>query len=502
VGLLSWLLVVPVAGAIVIAFLPRRHEGAARVIALLSSLGAFVLSLVMLGRFETGQAGFQFAERHEWIRSLGASYSIAVDGISLWLVLLTAFLLPICVLASWRIAKDPKRFFVLLLVLASATNLVFLATDLLLFYVAWEAVLIPMYFLIGAWGYERRIYAAVKFFIYTLLGGLLMLAGIISLVFAARDQIGGITFDLRVLEQVSLGMSTQRWIFLAFMAAFAIKVPIWPLHTWLPDAHTEAPTAGSVILAGVMLKLGAYGILRYGVGLFPAVVVDWADILSILGVIGILYGAIVATMQTDLKRLVAYSSVSHLGFVVLGIASLTTASVQGASLQMVNHGLATGALFLIVGMVYERRHSRQIDQLGGIGAAAPLLTGAMLLATLASIGVPGLNGFVGEFLVLTGTFSVHRVFAIIAVSGVVLAALYLLWAYQRSFQGPLENPANRISDLNGRERLLLAPVLALLIVFGLFPRPMLDRMTPSIERLLNRVQDVRPVPLAEAGESR
>lgn len=497
-GILSWLLVTPVAGAIAIAFLPKRHEMVARILALLASVATLVLAIVVLGRFDPGQAGFQLAESHEWIRSLGANYAVAIDGISLWLVVLTAFLLPVCVLASWKITKDPKRFHGLLLVLTSAITLVFLATDLLLFYVAWEAVLIPMYFLIGAWGYERRIYAAVKFFIFTLLGGLLMLAGILALVFAARDQLGGLTFDLRTLEQVGLGLGTQRWIFLAFLAAFAIKVPIWPLHTWLPDAHTEAPTAGSVILAGVMLKLGAYGILRYCVGLFPEVVVDWKDILAVLGIIGIVYGAIVAAMQTDLKRLVAYSSVSHLGFVVLGIAMLTTTSVQGASLQMVNHGLATGALFLIVGMVYDRRHTRQIDQLGGIGDAAPLLAGAMLFASLASLGLPGLNGFVGEFLVLVGTFSVNKVFAIVAVSGVILAALYLLWAYQRSFQGPIENPANRISDLDGRERLLLAPVLALLLVFGLFPKPLLDRMTPSIERLLDRTDQVNG-PLAEGG---
>jgi NADH-quinone oxidoreductase subunit M len=496
-GLLSWILVTPVVGAVAIAFLPRRHEQVAKGLALAASLIAFILSLVVLGRFEVDQAGFQLAERHEWIRSLGASYSVAVDGISLWLVILTTFLMPVCVLASWRIAKDPKRFFALMLVLGSAVVTVFVATDLLLFYVAWEAMLIPMYFLIGYWGSERRIYAAVKFFIYTLLGGLVMLAGIIALVFAARDQLGGITFDLRALEQVSLGMGTQRWLFLAFMFAFAIKVPIWPLHTWLPDAHTEAPTAASVLLAGVLLKLGAYGMLRYGVGLFPAVAVDWKDTLAILGIIGILYGAIVATMQTDLKRLVAYSSVSHLGFVVLGIAMLTTTSVQGASLQMVNHGLATGALFLIVGIVYDRRHTRQIDQLGGIGDAAPLLAGAMLFASLASLGLPGLNGFVGEFLVLSGTFAENRVFAVVAVGGVVLAALYLLWAYQRAFQGPLDNPANRIADLDGRERLVLAPVLALLLVLGLFPKPMLDRMTPSIERLLERVHAVEPGPLAE-----
>lgn len=489
-GLLTWTLLVPVLGALLIVFVPKRNEAWAKGFALFASLATFVLTLVILGRFEVGEAGFQFTEQYEWIRSLGASYAVGVDGISLWLVVLTGFLMPVSVLASWKILKDPKRFYALLLILETAVLAVFLARDLLLFYVAWEAMLIPMYFLIGSWGHERRIYAAVKFFLYTLLGGLVMLAGIVVLVFSVRDQIGGVTFDLDVISQIPIAIETQRWLFAAFMLAFMIKVPVFPFHTWLPDAHTEAPTAGSVLLAGVLLKLGAYGMLRYAIGLFPQVAYEWAPVLIVLGLVGIIYGAIVAAMQTDLKRLVAYSSVSHLGFVVLGIFALTRTSVQGASLQMVNHGLATGALFLVVGMVYDRRHTRQIGQLGGLADSAPLLAGAMLLASLASLGLPGLNGFVGEFLILSGSFDVNKVYAMVGVSGVVLAALYLLWAYQRAFQGPIENPANRILDLDKREKLVLAPVLALLVIFGLFPKPMLDRMEPSIDRLIERIERV------------
>lgn len=488
---LSLLLWTPAVGALIVALLPKRRESAAKGLALGVSTIAFALSLVVLWLFETGEAGYQLTERLTWIRSLGASYGLGVDGISLWLVILTAFLLPVCVLASWKQTKDPKRFYALLLLLETAVLGVFLATDLLFFYLMWEAMLIPMYFLIGMWGHERRIYAAVKFFLYTLFGGLVMLAGVLVLAFSARSALGELTFDLAKLSTVVLEQGTQRWLFGAFMLAFLIKVPVFPFHTWLPDAHTEAPTAGSVVLAGVLLKMGAYGMLRYGVGLFPGVAVDAGPILAVLALIGIIYGALVATMQTDLKRLVAYSSVSHMGFIVLGIATLTTTSVQGATLQMVNHGLSTGALFLIVGMVYERRHTRQIDELGGLGVTAPLMAGGMLLASLASLGLPGLNGFVGEFLILSGSFGVNRAYGIIGVLGVILGALYLLWAYQRTFQGPVEIPENRIADLDGRERLVLVPVLVLLVVFGLFPRPILERSEPTVRVLLERVQEIR-----------
>ncbi|MFA5891139.1 MAG: NADH-quinone oxidoreductase subunit M [Actinomycetota bacterium] len=490
---LSWTLWTPIAGVVVLAFLPKAKHELIRWWTLLVSVVAFAFSIGILVNFRTGVGGLQMVERATWIRQFGASYHLGVDGISLFLVLLTTFLLPVCVLASWKVDKNPKMFMGLLLALESAVIGVFLSLDLLLFYLFWEAMLVPMYFLIGYWGHERRIYAAVKFFLFTLLGGVLMLAGILVTVFTASRELGGITFDLTKLQNVTFAGSTGRWLFLAFFAAFAIKIPLFPVHTWLPDAHTEAPTAGSVILAGVLLKMGGYGILRFAIGLFPAVAREFAPWIAALAIIGIIYGALVAMMQRDLKRLVAYSSVSHLGFVVLGIFAFSLTSMQGASLQMINHGLATGALFLIVGMLYERRHTRLIEDFGGLASVVPVLAGTFLIASLASLGLPGLNGFVGEFLVLIGTFTEHRLWAILAAFGVILAAIYLLWAYQRVMWGPLEREENKkIPDLGAREKLLLAPVLGLILVLGVWPRPLLDRMEPSLERVLERVESATP----------
>jgi NADH-quinone oxidoreductase subunit M len=490
---LSWTLWTPFAGALVLAAFPKTRPQLVRAWTLVVSLLAFAFSLGMLASFHTGEAGMQMVEHHRWIPAFGASYKLGIDGISLFLVILTTFLIPICVLASWKVEKNPKLFMGLLLIIETAVVGVFLAQDLLLFYVFWEGMLVPMYFLIGYWGYERRIYAAVKFFIYTLLGGLLMFAGILVLAFHARTALGHFTFDLAQIQTVPLTASLQRWLFLAFFAAFAIKVPLFPFHTWLPDAHTEAPTAGSVILAGVLLKLGGYGFLRYAVSLFPHAAKDFAPWIVALALIGIIYGALVALMQRDLKRLVAYSSVAHLGFVVLGIFAFSLTSLQGASLQMISHGVSTGGLFLLVGMLYERRHTRQIEDFGGLGAVAPIFGGIFLVVALSSLGLPGLNGFVGEFLVLIGTFTSHRLWAVIGSAGVILAAVYLLWAYQRVWHGPLVREENRrVLDLDRREKLVMAPVLAMILLIGVYPKPFLDRMGPSLSTVVQRVQQANP----------
>ncbi|MBI4727986.1 MAG: NADH-quinone oxidoreductase subunit M [Acidobacteria bacterium] len=485
---LTWTVWTPLAGALLLALLHRSWHTAIRWWALVVSLATFGLSVGILASFDKSEAGFQLVERHSWIRSFGASYKLGVDGISLFLVLLTTFLVPICVLASWNVSKNPKLFMGFLLALETAVLGVFLSLDLLLFMVFWDAALVPMYFLIGTWGHERRVYAAVKFFLFTLLGGVLMLAGILVLWAQVRGRIGVGTFDLEVIERVPLPLGMQRWLFLAFFAAFAIKVPLFPLHTWLPDAHTEAPTAGSVILAAVLLKMGTYGFLRYSLPLFPEAAREAAPWIAALALVGITYGAIVAAIQRDLKRLVAYSSVAHLGFVVLGIFAFTVIGMQGATLQMINHGLSTGGLFLLVGMLYERRHTRRISDFGGIASVAPVYAGLFLIVALSSLGLPGLNGFVGEFLVLVGAFVVNRTWAIVAATGVLLAAVYLLWAYQRVFHGPIVIEANRqVRDVSARERLVLAPIVAAIVLLGVWPRPLLERMEPSLARVADRV---------------
>jgi NADH-quinone oxidoreductase subunit M len=486
---LSWTLWTPLVGGVIALAFPKRLHTFIRWWALGVSMLAFAFSLGVLAVFRTGDGAMQLVERHQWIPAFGASYKLGVDGISLFLVLLTTFLIPICVLASWKIERNPKLFMALLLILETGVIGVFLAGDLLLFSAFWDGMLVPMYFLIGYWGYERRIYAAVKFFIFTLLGGLLMFAGILVLAFQARAQLGHFTFDVAEIQRLTLSIGLQRWLFLAFFAAFAIKVPLFPVHTWLPDAHTEAPTAGSVVLAGVLLKLGGYGFLRYAVSFFPRVAKEFAPWIVALALIGIIYGALVAMMQRDLKRLVAYSSVSHLGFVILGIFAFSVTSMNGASLQMIAHGISTGGLFLLVGMLYERRHTRMIEDFGGLASITPVFAGIFLFVALSSLGLPGLNGFPGEFLVLIGTFSVHRLWAVIAAVGVILAAVYLLWAYQRVMWGPMVNEENqRVLDLDAREKLLLTPVIAMILLIGIYPRPFLDRMEPSLRTVVQRVE--------------
>lgn len=485
--LLSIVTFLPLAGALLIALIPKDSERLIRVATLVVSLVAFAFSLVVLQRFDSGTGGFQLVEKARWIPSSGASYQLGIDGISLWMVMLTTLLFPLSILASWTSSKKVKTFHIVLLVLETAILGVFLALDLLLFYVFWEGMLIPMYFIIGVWGYERRIYAAVKFFLYTLTASLLMLVGILSLY-----SLGGGTFDLTALIGAPIPKGTQMWLFFAFFLSFAVKVPIFPFHTWLPDAHTEAPTAGSVILAGVLLKMGAYGFLRFSIPLFPEAAREWAPWLAGLGLIGIIYGGLVSIVQKDLKRLVAYSSVSHLGFVVLGISTLGNLGTSGSVLQMLNHGLSTGALFLLIGMLYQRAHTRQIEDLGGIAQLMPVFSGLFLLATFSSIGLPGLNGFVGEFLILNGAFAVNPWIGGLATSGVVLAAIYLLWAYERVFHGELKAPhqerASIWSDIRGRELIVIAPIAALMLFVGLYPKPILDRIEPSVEQMLAQLQ--------------
>ncbi|MFA6027020.1 MAG: NADH-quinone oxidoreductase subunit M, partial [Ignavibacteriaceae bacterium] len=436
--LITYLLLIPLVGSVFLLSLPKEKEGSIRIFGLIVSLAAFVLSLFIYFRFDSTNAGFQFTQKFIWVEKLNVSYFVGVDGLSLILVLLTTFLTPLTLLSSWKgIQKNVKEFTFFMLMLEVGMLGVFVSLDLFLFYIFWEAMLIPMYFIIGIWGGPKRIYASVKFFIYTMFGSLLMLVAIIWLAVYASGPLGVFSTNLLDLYQVgpTIAKQIQYLMFAAFAFSFAIKVPLFPLHTWLPDAHVEAPTAGSVILAGVLLKMGTYGLIRFCLPLFPQAAIAFAPYISALAIIGIIYGALVAMVQTDMKKLVAYSSVSHLGFVVLGIFAMTQQSMQGAIIQMVNHGLSTGALFLLVGIVYERTHSREISDYGGIAKVVPLFSVAFMIASLSSIGLPGLNGFIGEFLILIGSFKSEVLnswwFTVFAASGVIFAAVYMLWMYQR-----------------------------------------------------------------------
>src|SRR6266705_1212021 len=435
-----WLTVVtfaPVAGAVPLAFFPPRAHNVHRWWGLGVTVATFGLSLGILANFRTRGLGFQLLDHAVWVRSLNFNYTLGVDGISLFLVLLTTFLMPAGILVSWKIEHQVKSFVLAFLVLETAMIGSFLAIDLLLFFFFFEALLFPMYLIIGGWGSERRIHAAIKFFLYTMAGSAFLLLGILFLYFLSGSQLGQATFDYRQLQHLTLATSTARWLFLAFFVAFAVKTPLVPLHTWLPEAHTEAPTAGSLALAAVVIKVGAYGLIRFNLGLFPIASSYFRTMVMILAVIGIIYGAVMALIQSDLKRLVAYSSVSHMGFVVLGVFALSLQGLSGGVLAMINHGLSTGALFLLVGMLYERIHTRELAKMGGLGAVVPVYAGVFLFVALSSIGLPGLNGFVGEFLVILGTLIVGKAFAVAAVTGVVLSAIYLLWGYQRAMLGPL-----------------------------------------------------------------
>ena len=498
--MLTWLILTPVVGAAVVALLPRRRSELYLPVGVALSLIPLALAGVLFFEFETGEAGFQFLQQASWYEPLGISYRVGVDGISLGLIVLTAVLVPISLAASTSIDRRVKEFVVYILLLEAGLFGVFVALDLFLFFVFFEAILVPMYFIIGIWGGERRIYAAVKFFLYTAVGSALMLAAIIALAVMHARQTGAPSFDFADLLALDLSPSTQRWLFAAFGLAFAIKVPVFPLHTWLPDAHVEAPTAGSVLLAGVLLKLGTYGFLRFNLTLFPQATVDLVTVLAVLAVVGIIYGALVAIVQPDLKKLVAYSSVSHLGFIVLGTFALTSGGLQGGVIQMINHGLTTGALFLLVGMIYERRHTKKIADFGGLAKVMPVYAGFFLFMAFASIGLPGLNGFIGEFLVLVGSFATLPVYAVIAAFGVILAAVYLLWAYERVFTGVPDKPENqRLVDLSGREIAILAPIVVLVLVLGLYPKVLLDKVAPSTEAILDRIEQTTDFQVPEPG---
>jgi NADH-quinone oxidoreductase subunit M len=496
---LDTLVFAPLAGAFLAVLVPKGNLKALRVVALGVTLFTFVLSLGLLSQFDPAEAGFQRGTSAGWIPEWGIGYVTGVDGVSLWLILLTTFLMPISVLASWSVTQRAKPYFVFLLALETGMLGVFAALDMFLFYIFWEASLVPMYFLIGMWGYGRRIYAAMKFFLFTLAGSLLMLVAIIFLYFNAQ---GDPTFDYETLLGTPFSLPTQRLLFLAFFASFAVKVPLVPLHTWLPDAHTEAPTAGSVLLAAVLLKLGAYGLIRFAIPLFPDAARELAPVVIALAIIGIVYGALVAIVQKDLKRLIAYSSVAHLGFVVLGLFVGTIQGMSGGILQMVNHGLSTGALFMLVGALYDRRHSRLIADFGGLARSVPVLAGVFLFVALSSLGLPGLNGFVGEFLILLGTYLSYGWWVVPAAFGIVLAAIYLLWAYQRVFHGEAARPENRtLPDLGGREVAMLAPVLALILFIGVYPKPFLDRIEPTAERVVTQFNESSVLPQDAVAEA-
>jgi NADH-quinone oxidoreductase subunit M len=494
---LSLVTYLPAAAAVVLLLFPRQAERAIKRFALLASLVTFVLSIHLVYHFDKTNGGMQFVEDVPWIQTATyrISHHLGIDGISLFLIILTAFLTPLAILSSWEsITKRLKPYMICMLVLETGMIGVFCALDLVLFYVFWEVMLIPMYFLIGVWGGGNRIYAAVKFILYTMAGSLLMLLAIVYLFFAN----GGTTFDLVQISQalasgtLQLTRSEEFWLFMAFLLAFAIKVPIFPFHTWLPDAHVEAPTAGSVILAGVLLKMGTYGLLRFCLPLFPGAALAAAPYLSVLALIGIIYGALVSMVQPDLKKLVAYSSVSHMGLVVLGIFAFTLQALTGSTVQMLNHGLSTGALFLLVGMIYDRRHTRMISDFGGLAHVNPVLASMFLVVTLSSIGLPGLNGFVGEILVLAGTFMQNRTYAAIAALGMILGAVYMLWMYQRVFMGKLTNTANaKMTDIGLREKLILLPILAVMLWIGVYSAPFLRRMDASLQLVQQRIQHAR-----------
>ncbi|MFZ4855119.1 MAG: NADH-quinone oxidoreductase subunit M [Desulfuromonadaceae bacterium] len=494
-NVLSLTTFLPILGVLLLLFIPKDSKGVLRNVTLAVTVVTFLVSLIMLAGFQTN-AEFQFVENVPWIAAgpFMMRYNIGIDGISLWLVILTTFIMPIAVLSTFTAVEEKvKEYMICLLLLETGMLGAFISLDLFLFYIFWEVMLIPMYFMIGIWGGKNKIYAAVKFFIFTMVGSLLMLVALIFLYFKGMEA-GMHDFGLLQFYNLKLDMGTQIWLFLAFAFAFAIKVPMFPLHTWLPDAHTEAPTAGSVILAAVLLKMGTYGYVRFAIPLFPEAAHKFAPLIATLAVIGIIYAALVAMVQEDVKKLVAYSSVAHLGFVMLGVFAFNQEGITGGMLQMLNHGISTGALFLIVGFIYERRHTRLITDFGGLSKQMPIFATIFMIVTFSSVGLPGTNGFVGEFLILLGAFeSQLRWFTVVATSGVILSAVYMLWVFQRVMFGELDNPKNqKLPDLNGREIAIMVPLVVMIFVMGLYPKPFIDKMDPAIKKLVAQAR-ITPV---------
>ena len=486
--ILSVVVFAPLLGVPIILLLQRHRHGAIKWTALVVSVITFLLSLIVVFNFNSGDHNIQFVERVRWIEVWGIDYFVGVDGISIWLLMLTTLISPIAIVSSFTaIEERVKEYYLFMLLMQTAMTGVFVALDMFLFYVFWEFTLVPMYFLIGIWGGPRRVYAAIKFFLYTMAGSIVMLLAILYL------GLQGGTFavpDLIVQNARWVGTGAEVWLFLAFAAAFAIKVPLWPFHSWLPDAHVEAPTAGSIILAGILLKMGTYGLVRFNLPLFPEAARDMAPVMAVLAIIGIIYGAIVSFAQTDVKKLVAYSSVSHLGFVVLGIFALNSQGIQGGILQMVNHGLSTGALFLLVGVLYERRHTRDMAKFGGIWKLMPLYGTITLIVALSSMGLPGLNGFVGEFVILQGAFAANWVWAAFAAIGVILAAIYILTMFQKLFLGKSRDPENEQlaqKPLRWHELVALVPLVALIFLIGLYPNPFFKMMDSAVSQVLTIV---------------
>jgi NADH-quinone oxidoreductase subunit M len=507
IPILSLLIFFPILGAIVLLFINKENGKAIRWVTLIFSFIEFIFSLPLFFEFNSKTGAMQFVEDWWWVQSYGISYKLGIDGISLLLVLLTTFLTILCILCSWTaITFRVKEFMISFLFLETGMIGALVALDLILFYVFWEVMLIPMYLLIGVWGDpKRRIYAAIKFFLFTMAGSVLMLVAILILFFLNQRATGISTFDVLELYKLGLPAGTQYWLFGAFALAFAIKVPMFPFHTWLPDAHTEAPTAGSVILAGVLLKMGTYGFIRFAIPLFPNAAFDLLPLVSVLALIGIIYGALVSMMQPDLKRLVAFSSVSHLGYVMLGMFAFNMQGIEGSIYQMLNHGISTGSLFLIVGMVYERRHTRLIADFGGLSKVMPIYAVFFMIVTLSSIGLPGTNGFVGEFLILLGAFQANVVYGVLAATGVILGAAYMLWMFQRVMFGKITRPENeKLKDLNAREIAILVPMVIVIFLMGIYPKLFFSKMDASVEKFIKdfkgRVEMKADLPLPKVAE--
>ena len=490
--LLSIVLFAPLAGMLVLLFIPSSAKTVIKLWANLVAFACFLISLPLVTRFDNKALGYQMVERADWIPSLGAKYLIGIDGISLLLVMLTTVVSFLAILSSWNAIEDRlKEYYAMFLLLETGMIGVFLSLDFFLFYVFWELVLVPMYFIIGVWGGPRKLYAAIKFFLYTLSGSVLMLLGILTLYFKYHDQFGVYTFEIADLMKLNLPLGVQQWVFWAFFIGFAIKVPMFPFHTWLPDAHVEAPTAGSVILASVLLKMGTYGFLRFSLPLLPQASVDGTIVktLAVLSIVGILYGALVSLMQHDWKKLIAYSSVSHLGFCTLGIFALNPNGIAGSVIQQINHGISTGMLFLIIGIIYERRHTREIYEYGGLAHVMPKYAIVFAFAMLSSAGLPLLNGFVGEFTIMQGAFEANRAWAAFSVAGVILGAAYLLWLYQRTMLGQITNGKNlHLRDLSFREMAVFAPFIVWAIWIGIYPKPYFDVLEKPVQQIVERVR--------------